>query len=54
MLVLWRLGINEMIFDSLEGIENTSQITRYTTDQDSHTKLFSKRVRLSKPKTEDF
>ncbi|AMB87882.1 DNA-binding protein [Pseudomonas agarici] len=54
MLVLWRLGINERIFDSLEGIENTSQITRYTTDQDSHTSLSSKRVRLSKPKTEDF
>ncbi|BBP79504.1 transcriptional regulator [Pseudomonas gingeri NCPPB 3146 = LMG 5327] len=54
MLVLWRLGINEMIFGSLEGIEGTSQITRYVTDEDNHASLASRRVRLSKPKAEDF
>src|SRR5450830_860846 len=54
MLVLWRLGINEMIFGALDGIENTSQITKYATDEGRHTSLSSKRVRLSKPKAEDF
>lgn len=54
MLVLWRLGLTETVFISLEGIENTSQITRYTNDEDSHQSLASKRVRLSKPKPEEF
>ena len=54
MLVLWRLGINEMIFGALDGIENTSQITKYATDEGRHTSLSSKRVRLSKPKAQDF
>jgi len=54
MLVLWRLGINEQIFSSLEGIETTSQIRRYTTQDDVRKSLALKRVRLSKPKAEDF
>ncbi|MEB0039498.1 MULTISPECIES: helix-turn-helix domain-containing protein [unclassified Pseudomonas] len=54
MLVLWRLGISEMLFSSLEGIENTSQMIRYAAHQDAQTNLASKRVRLSKPKAEDF
>ncbi|HCS42071.1 MAG TPA: transcriptional regulator [Pseudomonas sp.] len=54
MLVLWRLGINELIFGSLDGIETTSQITRHVTDEDAHQSIASKRVRLRKPKAEDF
>jgi hypothetical protein len=54
MLVLWRLGLNESIFASLDGIETTSQITRYVTDEDAHQSIASKRVRLRKSKAEDF
>ncbi|MEX5684623.1 transcriptional regulator [Pseudomonas silesiensis] len=54
MLVLWRLGLNESIFASLDGIETTSQITRYVTDEDAQQSIASKRVRLRKSKAEDF
>jgi len=54
MLVLWRLGINETVFHSLEGIETTSQVARYVTDEDAYQSIASKRVRLPKPKAEDF
>lgn len=54
MLVLWRLGITELVFASLEGIESTSEITRYSNDENSHRSIASKRVRLAKPKPEDF
>ncbi|WP_256214955.1 transcriptional regulator [Pseudomonas sp. LAIL14HWK12:I7] len=54
MLVLWRLGISETVFASLEGIEQTSQITRFSDDDDAHQSLASRRVRLAKPKPEEF
>ena len=54
MLVLWRLGIADVVFASLEGIETTSQITRYSADEDAHQRLATRRVRLAKPKPEDF
>jgi hypothetical protein len=54
MLVLWRLGITERVFASLEGIENTSEITRHTQDDASPHSIASKRVRLAKPKSEAF
>ena len=54
MLVLWRLGIIETVFASLEGIEKTSQITRYTDDDDALRSLASRRVRLAKPRREEF
>ena len=54
MLVLWRLGINEMIFGSLDGIEDSSPISKYVTDDDSHASLSSRRVRLPRPKAETF
>lgn len=54
MLVLWRLGLTERVFTSLEGIENTSEITRYADDEKAHLSIASKRVRLAKPKPEDF
>ena len=54
MLVLWRLGISDTVFASLEGIERTSQITRFSDDDDAHQSLASRRVRLAKPKPEEF
>ncbi|MNO08125.1 hypothetical protein D3C81_2306220 [compost metagenome] len=54
MLVLWRLGISDTVFASLEGIEKTSQITRFSEDDDAHQRLASRRVRLAKPKPEEF
>lgn len=54
MLVLWRLGISDTVFASLEGIEQTSQITRFSDDDDAHQSLASRRVRLAKPKFEAF
>lgn len=54
MLVLWRLGISELVFASLEDIENTSEITRYSNDANAHQSIASKRVRLAKPKQGDF
>ena len=54
MLVLWRLGISDTVFASLEGIEKTSQITRYSDDDVAHKILASRRVRLAKPKPEEF
>lgn len=54
MLVLWRLGITERVFASLEGIENASEITRYADDDASPQSIASKRVRLAKPKPEAF
>ena len=54
MLVLWRLGITEVVFTSLKDIENSSEITRYSHHEDAHQSIASKRVRLSKPKPEDF
>lgn len=54
MLVLWKLGITETVFASLEGIEKTSEITRFTDVGESHHSIATKRVRLPKPKPEDF
>ncbi|MDE1167940.1 MAG: helix-turn-helix domain-containing protein [Pseudomonas sp.] len=54
MLVLWRLGITDVVFASMEGIERTSQITRYCDDQNPHASIASKRVRLAKSKPGDF
>lgn len=54
MLVLWKLGITETVFASLEGVEKTSEITRFTDGGGSHQSIATKRVRLPKPKPEDF
>jgi transcriptional regulator with XRE-family HTH domain len=54
MLVLWRLGLTDTVFASLDGIEDTSQITLFTPPEDKHTSIASRRVRLAKPKPEDF
>ncbi|HDS1733353.1 helix-turn-helix domain-containing protein [Pseudomonas sp. BP8] len=54
MLVLWRLGLTEQVFASMQGIENTSEITRYANHDGAHQSLASKRVRLAKAKPEDF
>ncbi|MFJ3525598.1 transcriptional regulator [Pseudomonas sp. NPDC090203] len=54
MLVLWRLGLTEQVFASLDGIEQSSQISRYVQDDDTYQSLASRRVRLVKPKPEDF
>lgn len=54
MLVLWRLGITDVVFSALEGIEHSSEITRHADHDDAHRSLAAKRVRLAKPKQEDF
>jgi len=54
MLVLWKLGITETVFASLEGIEKTSEITRFTSEGESHQAIATKRVRLPKSKPENF
>lgn len=54
MLVLWKLGITETVFASLDGIEKTSEITRFTVKGESHHGIATKRVRLPKSKPEDF
>jgi transcriptional regulator with XRE-family HTH domain len=54
MLVLWRLGISETVFASLDGMEKALQITRYAEDEKTHQSLATRRVRLAKPKREDF
>ena len=54
MLVLWRLGLTEVAFNTLDGIEHSSEIARFTQDEDAHASLASRRVRLSKPKPGDF
>ena len=54
MLVLWRLGISDTLFASLEGLENSSQITRFTQASDPFEGIATRRVRLSKPKPRAF
>ena len=54
MLVLWRLGISDTVFASLEGLENSSQITRFSQADDPHEGIAARRVRLAKPKPEAF
>ncbi|WPP00091.1 helix-turn-helix domain-containing protein [Pseudomonas sp. HR96] len=54
MLVLWRLGIDRTVFNALEGIEGSSLMTGYHPVDTSATELTAKRVRLKKPKAEDF
>ncbi|WP_028633984.1 helix-turn-helix domain-containing protein [Pseudomonas parafulva] len=54
MLVLWRLGISDVVFTSLEGLEQASQVTRFTESVEGAQSLASRRVRLAKPKAEDF
>lgn len=54
MLVLWRLGLNDQVFAPLDGIEKTSEITRYASDEDARDSVAGRRVRLAKPKSEDF
>lgn len=54
MLVLWRLGINEMVFNTLDGIENSSHISGLRQPDVSIENIGSKRVRLKRPKAEDF
>lgn len=54
MLVLWRLGITETVFASLDGIEKSSEITRFFEEGESSQAIASKRVRLPKPRPEDF
>lgn len=54
MLVLWKLGITETVFSSLDGLEKTSEITRFTDDGESHHGIATKRVRLPRSKPEDF
>lgn len=54
MLVLWRLGLNDLVFSPLDGIEKTSEITRYASDEDAKDSIAGRRVRLAKPKSEDF
>lgn len=54
MLVLWRLGLNDQVFAPLDGIEKTSEITRYASDEDARDGVAGRRVRLAKPKSEDF
>lgn len=54
MLVLWRLGLSDQVFAPLDGIEKTSEITRYGSDEDAKDGLAARRVRLAKPKSEDF
>ena len=53
-LVLWKLGITETVFSSLDGLEKTSEITRFTDDGESHHGIATKRVRLPRSKPEDF
>ena len=54
MLVLWRLGLSDQVFAPLEGIEKTSEITRYGRDEDAKGNIATRRVRLAKPKPENF
>lgn len=54
MLVLWKLGITETVFASLDGIEKTSEITRFTDEGESRHGIAKKRVRLPKSRPEDF
>jgi transcriptional regulator with XRE-family HTH domain len=54
MLVLWRLGLNDQVFAPMENIEKTSEITRYGRDEDAKDSIATRRVRLAKPKPEDF
>lgn len=54
MLVLWKLGITETVFASLDGIEKTSEITRFIDAGESHHGIATKRVRLPKSRPEDF
>lgn len=54
MLVLWRLGVTETVFASLEGIESRSEITRHTAKENAYQNIASRRVRLAKTKPEDF
>ena len=54
MLVLWKLGLTETVFASLDGIEKTSEITRFVDEGESHHAIATKRVRLPKSRPEDF
>src|SRR3954471_18924622 len=46
MLVLWRLGLSDQVFAPLEGIEKTSEITRYGRAEDAKNSIATRRVRL--------
>ncbi|WP_268799490.1 helix-turn-helix domain-containing protein [Pseudomonas huanghezhanensis] len=50
LLVLWRLGLTEAIFASLDSIE----LTPATTLENKRDTIASRRVRLTKPRPEDF
>lgn len=54
MLVLWRLGLSDLVFAPLDGIEKTSEIARYASDEDAKDSIAARRVRLAKPKSGDF
>nr|WP_314484766.1 transcriptional regulator [uncultured Pseudomonas sp.] len=54
MLVLWRLGINDTVFQSLEDIEHSSQVVRFAQPDNAPEQLAARRVRLPKPKPEAF
>nr|WP_256676254.1 helix-turn-helix domain-containing protein [Pseudomonas sp. CM27] len=54
MLVLWRLGLSDVVFTSLDDLEKRSQITRFAQDDDAAVGIAAKRVRLAKPKPEAF
>lgn len=54
MLVLWRLGISDTVFSSLEGLEKSSQVTLLTQSDDVLQGIAARRVRLAKPKPEEF
>lgn len=54
MLVLWRLGIDRAVFNTLESIEADSVPTGYRPINTPPTALKTRRVRLKKPKAEDF
>ncbi|WP_407317026.1 hypothetical protein [Pseudomonas sp. nanlin1] len=54
MLVLWRLGINDTLFASMDGIEDPSLVTRYAKGENTRESIASRRVRLVKSKPEEF
>lgn len=54
MLVLWRLGITDTLFVPLDGIEQASEITLHAAEENKRESIARRRVRLAKPKPEDF
>ncbi|KTS97003.1 hypothetical protein [Pseudomonas parafulva] len=54
MLVLWRLGINDTVFRTLEDVEHSAQMARFVQLEDDPELLSARRVRLPKPKPEAF